>query len=443
MRIIWLLILVIAGVLTGALITRFEQQPPEVQTRTQEAYVGKQYLHEFRVSDNGMGVERVRVWIQSGDIEVELHDETYAGNLWAGADLTLTRRIEVSIEPDKMGLGPGEAVLYIEVHDFSWSGNSTLIEIPLMIDARPPRVGVLTGLTYVRRGGSEAVVYEIDEAVDEHGVYLGDLHFAGFASADRPGRFVALYALPPETPVGEKPRVVAIDRAGNQTTVPISIAVIEKAFPEDVIVLSDGFMEVKVAEILGSDRSDLLEAYLEINQGMRQANAATVREVCGNSSSERLWTEPFLQLPNSRVGARFGERRTYQYKGRVVDAQTHMGYDLASTSHAEIPAANDGVVVFADNLGIYGQTVIIDHGLSLFSLYGHLSEIGIEKGAPVSRGEIIGRTGTTGLAGGDHLHFAMMVGGVFVDPLEWFDGKWIKEHIEVKLAPEAEPASGP
>jgi murein DD-endopeptidase MepM/ murein hydrolase activator NlpD len=443
LRLIWLLILVIAGALTGALITRFEQQPPEVHTRTQVAYVGKQYLHEFRVSDDGMGVERVRVWLQSGDVEIELHDETYAGNLWTGADLSLTRRIEVPIEPDKMGLGPGEATLYIEVHDFSWTGNSTLIEIPLVIDARPPRVSVLSGLTYVRRGGSEAVIYEIDEDVDEHGVNLGDLHFAGFADADRPGRFTAFYALPPDTPVGEKPRVVAVDRAGNQTTVPVSISIIETASPEDVIVLSDGFMEAKVAEILGSDRSDLLEAYLEINQGMRQANAATIRELCANSSSERLWAGRFLQLPNSRVGARYGERRTYQYKGRVVDAQTHMGYDLASTSRAEVPAANDGVVVFADNLGIYGQTVIIDHGLSLFSLYGHLSEISTEKGAPVSRGEIIGRTGTTGLAGGDHLHFAMMVGGVFVDPLEWFDGKWIEEHIEVKLAPEAEPAEGP
>ena len=123
----------------------------------------KRKLVEFRVSDDGMGVERVRVWLQSGDVEIELHDETYAGNLWTGADLSLTRRIEVPIEPDKMGLGPGEATLYIEVHDFSWTGNSTLIEIPLVIDARPPRVSVLSGLTYVRRGGSEAVIYEIDE----------------------------------------------------------------------------------------------------------------------------------------------------------------------------------------------------------------------------------------------------------------------------------------
>ena len=433
MRIVWLLILILVGVLTGALLTRFERDPPVIHTRTQSAYVGKQHAHEFRVSDEGMGIERVRIWLESGDVEIELHDETYAGNLWSGAALLLPRRIEITIEPKKMGLGPGQATLYAEAYDFSWSGNSSRVEVPLVIDAKAPRISLLTGLTYVRRGGTEAVVYEIDEPVEKHGVLVGELLFAGFAHPTHPDRFTALYALPPDTPQGDSPRILAEDRAGNRTLAPVSISVIEKAFPEDVIVLSDGFLELKVAEILGGERPDLLEAYLEINRDMRADNAARIREICERSSGERLWSEPFLQLPNSRVGARFGERRSYQYKGRSVDAQVHMGYDLASTSRAQVPAANDGVVLFADNLGIYGQTVIIDHGLSLFSLYGHLSEIAVEQGRPVSRGDPIGRTGSTGLAGGDHLHFAMLVGGVFVDPLEWFDGKWIQEHIEAEL----------
>ena len=127
------------------------------------------------------------------------------------------------------------------------------------------------------------------------------------------------------------------------------------------------------------------------------------------------------------------------YDGQVVDQQTHMGYDFASTSHADIPAANDGVVVFAGPLGIYGNTVIVDHGLGLFSLYGHLSEIAAQKGQAVAKSESLGKSGTTGLAGGDHLHFAMLLGGGFVDPLEWFDPKWIAEHIEGKL--ETTPAT--
>jgi murein DD-endopeptidase MepM/ murein hydrolase activator NlpD len=145
-------------------------------------------------------------------------------------------------------------------------------------------------------------------------------------------------------------------------------------------------------------------------------------------------------MPNTHVGARFAENRSYMFEGRVVDTQTHLGYDLASNAASPVPAANDGVVAFADNLGIYGQTVILDHGMGLFSLYGHLSEIGVETGKPISKGDPVGRSGQTGLAGGDHLHYSMMLAGVFVDPLEWFDEKWIREHLEAKLSPPpAEP----
>ena len=148
-----------------------------------------------------------------------------------------------------------------------------------------------------------------------------------------------------------------------------------------------------------------------------------------------------MQLPNSSVGTPFAARRTYTYGDETVDRQVHLGYDLASTSRAPVPAANDGVVVFADNLGIYGNTVILDHGLGLFSMYGHLSDFSVENGALVSRGDELGHTGTTGLAGGDHLHYSMLVSGVFVDPLEWFDEKWIQEHIEIKF--EAPVAQAP
>jgi murein DD-endopeptidase MepM/ murein hydrolase activator NlpD len=148
-------------------------------------------------------------------------------------------------------------------------------------------------------------------------------------------------------------------------------------------------------------------------------------------------------MPNTHTGARFAERRSYVYEGKVVDTQTHMGFDFASTSHAPVPAANDGVVVFAGPLGIYGNTVVLDHGLGLFSLYGHLSEIAVEKGSPVVKGEALGKSGTTGLAGGDHLHYAMLLDGVFVDPIEWFDAKWISEHIEGKLTAAAQPDAVP
>jgi murein DD-endopeptidase MepM/ murein hydrolase activator NlpD len=132
--------------------------------------------------------------------------------------------------------------------------------------------------------------------------------------------------------------------------------------------------------------------------------------------------------------AGFAEHRSYVYNGREIDQQVHLGQDLASLKEAEVPAANNGLVVFTGPLGIYGQSVIVDHGWGLFSLYSHLSKISVEKGQKVNKGGILGNTGETGMAGGDHLHFSIMVQGQFVDPLEWWDPHWIKDQINRQLA---------
>ena len=113
--------------------------------------------------------------------------------------------------------------------------------------------------------------------------------------------------------------------------------------------------------------------------------------------------------------------------------------DLASVEHAPVPAANNGRIAFADVLGIYGRTVVIDHGCGLFSMYSHLSHISVSVDQMVSKGDIIGKTGTTGLAGGDHLHYSMLVDHTFVNPLEWWDPQWIKNNITDKL--QSEPRS--
>jgi len=110
-----------------------------------------------------------------------------------------------------------------------------------------------------------------------------------------------------------------------------------------------------------------------------------------------------------------------------------LGIDLASIAHSPIPASNRGKVVFAGDLGIYGKTVIIDHGFGLFSTYSHMSVLNVENGQMVSKKEIIGRTGSTGLAGGDHLHFGMLVHSTFVNPIEWWDEAWIKNNILEKI----------
>ncbi len=161
----------------------------------------------------------------------------------------------------------------------------------------------------------------------------------------------------------------------------------------------------------------------------------TIRSLAARSRPEFMWTRPFVAVPNGKVMASFAQRRTYRYQGRAIDEQVHLGYDLAMTRTYPVPAANTGIVIYAKYLGIYGNTVIIDHGYGLQTIYGHLSSIAVNEGQKVSRGDIIGKTGETGLAGGDHLHYCTILQGLAVNPVEWWDGHWIRDRIAKKLGP--------
>jgi murein DD-endopeptidase MepM/ murein hydrolase activator NlpD len=166
---------------------------------------------------------------------------------------------------------------------------------------------------------------------------------------------------------------------------------------------------------------------------MRNDNFQTIQTICQKSVSQRLWKGAFLRMRNAATMSLFGDKRYYMADGKVVAESLHIGVDLASNANAAIEAANDGIVVFTGALGIYGNTVIIDHGLGLFSLYGHLSSIETAVGKNVKKEELIGHSGLSGLAGGDHLHFSIIAGGQFVNPLEWWDPHWIEDNINRKM----------
>jgi murein DD-endopeptidase MepM/ murein hydrolase activator NlpD len=158
-----------------------------------------------------------------------------------------------------------------------------------------------------------------------------------------------------------------------------------------------------------------------------------MKDLARQTAATPLWKGEFSRQPGASTLAIFADDRDYLYQGKVVDHATHLGYDLASVARAEVPAANNGVVIFADYLGIYGQCIVIDHGLGLQTLYAHLSQIDVAPGDQVNKNQIIGRTGASGMAGGDHLHFGVFVGGLAVQPLEWWDASWLQNNIDSKL----------
>ena len=146
-----------------------------------------------------------------------------------------------------------------------------------------------------------------------------------------------------------------------------------------------------------------------------------------------LWRGPFQRMARAASAATFADHRIYMYGDREVDRQVHLGIDLASIPGAGVIAANAGRVMYAGYLGIYGNCVIVDHGMGVQTLYAHLSTMDVERGDSVRGGEAIGRSGMTGLAGGDHVHFTTLLAGRPVNPVEWWDPHWIADRIDRKL----------
>jgi murein DD-endopeptidase MepM/ murein hydrolase activator NlpD len=324
----------------------------------------------------------------------------------------------------------------------------TTMSRDVTVRLEPPTVAVLSTHHYINQGGAEAVVYRVSPADVDSGVRVGDLEYPGFPGTGvkaaglaitDPAVRVAFFAVLHDQPVDTPIQLYARDLAGNTATTPFETRVFPKPFKESRIPLDDRLIDRVVPAILAgttevTPEGSNLDKYLVINGELRRRNADTIASFASRTAPEMLFAGVvFHPFTNTAVQSAFADRRTYVYQGRDVDRQVHLGFDLASFAAAPIPAANTGTVLFARELGIYGNCVIIDHGFGVQSLYAHLSSFGVEEGATVAKGQEIGRSGITGLAGGDHLHFTMLVNGRMVNPIEWWDPKWFEDRILRKL----------
>jgi murein DD-endopeptidase MepM/ murein hydrolase activator NlpD len=234
-------------------------------------------------------------------------------------------------------------------------------------------------------------------------------------------------------------QVFGRDPAGNEVVVPIDHQVFPKPYGKSTIPLDDGFLQRVVPAIASNvpdekiPTDDVLQGFLKINGDLRRKNNQYLMELAKKSAPEMFFKDAFQQLGNSQVEARFADTRTYVYQGKPVDKQVHLGFDLARTANTSIVASQRGRVVHASDLGIYGNCVVIDHGMGVQSLYGHLSSIGVKVGDMVEKGQELGRSGMTGLAGGDHLHFTMLVGGQQVTPVDWWSPQWMQDRVVRKI----------
>lgn len=225
--------------------------------------------------------------------------------------------------------------------------------------------------------------------------------------------------------------------AGNKSVAKVPFYIKTFAEKADDIKVSEDFINGVSKQVLENSEMNIptetVDIFLKANKELREKNVKTIREVVRKNFSNILVTsydiKPFLRLENSATVAGFGERRSYFYNDQKIDEAWHLGMDWASTKRAPIKTFNDGKVIYKDYLGIYGDTIILDHGLGLASLYAHTSTISVELNDEVKAGQQIGNTGATGAVFGDHLHFGMLVQGIEVNPNEWLDFTWMKTNV--------------
>ena len=333
--------------------------------------------------------------------------------------------------------------LQVSVNDSSlWNffqGNTTVKTIEIKVDYKRPNVNVLANSYSITQGGSALVVFQAyDDNLDALYVQAGDKKFKA-QPYKKEGYYAALIAWP-FNKKDFNAKIIATDTAHNKRVTDIPFYLKNRNYKVSWIKAKDKFIDGKITDLASSDPDyagidDKLEKLRAINETMRLKNEDLIHKLSENLDStllDRWKVQKFYPLKNGAKVASYGDERHYYYdtKDNEVSQSYHVGYDLASTKMAAIKTSNPGKVVYADENGIYGNMPMIDHGLGLYSLYGHCSQLLVKEGEEVKSGQAIAKTGVSGLALGDHLHFGMLVQGIEVRPVEWFDGKWIKTNID-------------
>ncbi|TXE85817.1 M23 family metallopeptidase [Campylobacter volucris] len=331
--------------------------------------------------------------------------------------------------------------LLIEASDSSfWNlflGNIASKEVKIIVDTKNPAVDIINNSYQIEQGGVGSVVFKAnDENLED--VYIitdKDRVFKAIPFVKK-GYYAALI---PWDVKDENFRayIVAKDKAGNINKQRIRYYFANKKYRVSNIKLNDKFIDGKIeflAKTYAPKGRELtrLEKFKFVNEDLRNSNEALIHEITSKVPDDiinNFKINLFAPLKNGQKVADYADHRFYSYNNEPLSSSYHMGLDLASVKEAPIISNNDGEVVLVQENGIYGLNIIIYHGFGIYTLYGHCTDAKVNVGDKVKAGEIIGTTGTTGLALGDHVHFGVLVQGIEVRPEQWQDAKWIKDNI--------------
>jgi murein DD-endopeptidase MepM/ murein hydrolase activator NlpD len=414
-----------------------------------------------KVSEQGSGISSLRAFLKT-------HGKEKPCEVQVGPATAELSAFSVTCDARSLNAAPGAATIKLIATDRSLRGNQGVREFPVNIDFTPPQIEILTLQHAMQGGGAEMVLFRVhDDLPITAEVRIGSARFGASparavdpAFPENANTYVSVFAVPVDfdpskLSTSDRARVRAEDHAGNAAEAELRFRFEAVRMRTNTITLDDEFIELRVQPLVrsyelflrrtqpaGADEKirafpapdEGAARFAIVNKDYRQALNQSLNELFSKVTPERLWQGVFIRPMAGSLSANFAERRTYLYKGEEVGTSVHEGFDMASTERAVVRASNEGIVRLAEDFGIYGNTIVVDHGLGVFTLYSHLSVMQVSLGDRVLKGDIIGRTGTTGFAAGDHLHFELRVGTVPVTPIEWWDPKWYADNIELKIS---------
>ena len=422
-----------------------DDRRPQITLTKPFSMVGPATPLAIHIEDNQTGLQNVSIRIVQNLATYHLADQQFPSHGALSIDGGMEHTFDFNMFPfgdDSIPKRHGPATLVISARDYSWSGffegNWAKLEQEFSVKFDPPTIEVLSLPLPITLGGAGVVFYRVSSDATRYGVQIGEAFFPGYPSPDEPYNSFSLIAFSHNLPIRTPVQLVADDGLGNQGIQTINVSIKRKKWRTRKINISDRFIERTIMPIISqttelTDAHDPLQNFLQVNNSLRKKNAEQLKALAATSHAGFLWKGGFLQLSNSQVQAAFADHRKYTYRGKVIDTQDHLGFDLAVTKQYPVEAANEGNVVLSEYFGIYGNSIVIDHGYGLQSLYGHLSSLEAKKGDKVLKGQMIGRSGMTGLAAGDHLHFSLLLHGVQINPIEWWDPKWVRTRISDRL----------
>ncbi|MGH7885415.1 MAG: M23 family metallopeptidase [Thermodesulfobacteriota bacterium] len=427
----FIFLLFLASIIAAVIIffPYFELKPPQISFSRDISNLG---LAPFNIifTDKGKGLKKVEILLITEKGEIQIAQKSYEKGVKKD-------EITVKLNFNKIGFKNGHGELIVKAEDYSkskvFSGNKTEVNAKVSLDLVPPTAAEISSTQYLNHGGSGFIVYKVSNDTVKSGVKIKDYFFKGYGRYfQNPDIRICFFAYPYDLGSDENIFLFAEDAAGNSAAQRVDYNLKNIVYRKSDIEVSENFIQSKMLPILineGVSDSNLEVVFLKVNNELRKENNSKISELGKNTADKILWNGRFSQLSNSKVEASFADERTYLFNDKPLDNQYHLGFDLSVTKNYPVEAANRGIVVFAGDLGIYGNTVILDHGMGVMSLYAHLSSISVQENQELNKNDILGKTGVTGLAGGDHLHFAMYIQGVPVRPIEWWDQKWINEKI--------------